>query len=207
MPAVIPPLLRLSLILATVAGAAIAAPRPAAAQEAGVPQDDEVERPRPHGSYVSVSFLGGALFPIGSSQTTLQNGLASGVRIGWTSRIGIGVDLKASYSPLAKAPEDGASYQTHYLDLGLMPRFTLGHGTVRLSLAAGGGAAYERTTVTTDTAERSLSRWAPAAAGWAAVELHLLEGGGIFAGGSYTRLFGGGNYQYAEAVGGLIFTF
>jgi hypothetical protein len=178
----------------------------ARAQEAADP--DEEDAPRGRTSYVAVSFFGGALLPFGKGGEGLEQGLSAGLRVGWTSAMGLGLDAVATYSPLPRTAVEGEQLQTIYTTAALTPRYTLGSGKVRASLAGGGGAAMDRTTLTIegmpDTSETS---WAPAVTGSAAVELHLLDGGGFFLGGAYTRLFGDLEYQYAEGQAGLIFTF
>jgi hypothetical protein len=159
-------------------------------------------------AYVSVSFFGGVLMPFGAGSDGLKQGLSAGLRAGWTSRIGLGVDVVATYSPLPRSVEEGERVQSIYATSVLMPRYTVGQGKLRASLAGGGGAAMDRTTRTVDgMSDVTSTRWAAAVTGTAAIELHLLDGGGFFLGGAYTRLVDDLEYQYAEGHAGLIFTF
>src|SRR5690242_17441966 len=95
----------------------------------------------------SVSLLGGALAPLPKMNDTHQPGLLAGARIGWTSRIGLGLEIAGTYSPLPRKPLDEVTYDSHYGTATFGPTYTLGHHVWRLTLAAGGGAAFEKTRV------------------------------------------------------------
>ena len=107
--------------------------------------DDDGEEPAKK-SYWSVSFLGGLLNPLSSMGDSHKRALAAGGRFGWTSKMGLGIDFAADYSPLPrKNVQDLWSYQTHFVLATVGPKMTLGSKKLRVWVAAGGGVAFERT--------------------------------------------------------------
>ena len=163
------------------------------------------------GSYWELAFAGGMLMPLAEMTELHQQSLSGGLRVGWVSRLGLGVDLAVDYSPLSR--EQSATqdiYDVHFVTAGLMPRFTLGKRMFRLWLAAGGGLAYEHSEHVESAGgvlEPSTNRYAPASMGAAGVELHAFSGVGLAIIGSYTRTFGDFDYQLVNVTGGLAMTF
>ncbi len=167
------------------------------------------EQPAPSTSAGSwtTTFAGGALWPLQAMETTHQQSLAAGLRIGYTSPYVVGIDLALDYAPLSRlAVSEDESFQTHFASAQLMPKLSVGRGVVRLWLGAGGGYAVDRTTATAGDAATT-TEYAPIATAAAGLELHVVTGAGLAVIGSYSRLFGQLEYQYATAVGGLIFEF
>jgi hypothetical protein len=163
------------------------------------------------GSYWGLALQGGMLVPLSSMSDVYQRSLAGGGRLGWTGRHGLGVDLVAEYAPLSRVPgQFGDTYETHYVTASVMPRFTLGKGTLRLWLAAGGGMAYEHSTHITALEDVSLgttSELALSGTGAVGLELHPFSGVGLAVISSYTRTYGEFEHQFVNLTGGLIFTF
>jgi hypothetical protein len=152
-----------------------------------------------------IGFLGGMLLPLGATGDTHERALAAGLRMGYTGRSGLGLDLAIEYSPLPLRAADAAGVsETQFATAGLMPRFTLGKRRLRGWLGAGGGLALQYDTLT-DGSTQML--YEPAGMGAVALELHVLTGVGLVAMGSYTRTFGDLAYEYITATGGLLLTF
>jgi hypothetical protein len=171
--------------------------------------------------YWMVSFVGGALVPVGDTASERDVGLGVGLRVGYTTRIGLGVTLEAEYSPL---PVAGSAGQTgadsgaaadvvtdnHFAAAALVPRFTLGRDLLRLTLGAGGGGIMEQTRshpAGDSGATRADTVFAPAAIGELGIELHFWGSGGVVVSGSYLRSFGDRESEIGAVLGGLIFTF
>lgn len=159
-----------------------------------------------------MSFAGGVLIPLRDMTTTHQQGLAGGLRMGYTGRSGLGLDLATEYSPLPRRmdADSTGSFETHFATAALMPRFTLGKGWLRMWLGAGGGVAfqYERELAADGVAVLDTSTsFAPAGTGAAGVELHILSGVGLTATGSYTQTLGDLTYEFVTVTGGLLLTF
>lgn len=186
----------------------------AAALILGAPDADA----RPRKAYWMVSFLGGVMAPLRDTAEKRDVGLGIGMRIGYTSKIGLGLALTAQYSPLPVAEPEAAGeddvaavVENHFAAAGLMPRFTLGRGAVRLSIGAGGGGIMEQTrsrpagqsasATTKDTV------FAGAALGELGLETYLWESGGLVVTGSYLRSFGEREAEVGALLGGLVFTF
>jgi hypothetical protein len=150
-----------------------------------------------------IGFLGGVLVPMGATADTRQQALAAGLRMGYTGRSGLGLDMAIEYSPLPP-PAGSDVAETHFATVGLMPRFTLGKNRLRAWLGAGGGVALQYDTLSNGSTE---TLYEPAGMGAAALELHVLTGVGLVAMGSYTRTFGDLGYEYLTATGGLLLTF
>jgi hypothetical protein len=150
-----------------------------------------------------IGFLGGVLLPLGPTGETHERALAAGLRMGYTGRSGLGVDMAIEYSPLPQRAAAGIT-ETHFATAGLMPRFTLGKRSLRGWVGAGGGLALQYDTLSDGSTQM---RYEPAGMGAAALELHVLTGVGLVAMGSYTRTFGDLGYQYVTATGGLLLTF
>jgi hypothetical protein len=151
-----------------------------------------------------IGFLGGMLLPLGATGDTHPRALAAGLRMGYTGRSGLGVDMAVEYSPLPLHADAAAGVtETHFATVGLMPRFTLGN-RLRVWAGAGGGLALQYDTLSDGSTD---ILYEPAGMGAAGLELHLLTGVGLVAMGSYTRTFGELGYQYVTATGGLLLTF
>lgn len=167
-----------------------------------LPAATRAETPERAGGY-GIGFLGGVLLPLGAMGDTHQQALAAGLRMGYTGRSGLGLDMAIEYSPLPLRA-DTAVAETHFATAALMPRFTLGKRRVRAWLGAGAGLALQYDTSSDGSTE---TVYEPAGMGAVALELHLLTGVGLVAMGSYTRTFGDLGYEYVTATGGLMLTF
>jgi hypothetical protein len=167
-----------------------------------LPASARAETPNRAGGY-GIGFLGGVLLPLRAMGDTHQQALAAGLRMGYTGRSGLGLDLAVEYSPLP-LQADTAVAETHFATVALMPRFTLGKNRVRAWLGAGGGLALQYDTLSDGSTQTA---YEPAGMGAVALELHLLTGVGLVAMGSYTRTFGELGYEYLTATGGLLLTF
>jgi hypothetical protein len=167
-----------------------------------LPAVAQAEKPRAAG--YGIGFLGGMLLPMGATGETHERALAAGLRMGYTGRSGLGLDLAIEYSPLPLQDAEAAGIaERHFATVGLMPRFTLGN-RVRVWVGAGGGLALQYDTLSDGSTEML---YEPAGMGAVAVELHVLTGIGLVAMGSYTRTFGDMAYEYVTATGGLLLTF
>ena len=93
-----------------------AAVRPAAAEE---------EDKRDEDAYWSVALVGGLLVPTGDLNVAHQTGLIAGGRMGWISRLGLGVEVDAAYSPLPRKPSDTETARGHFGVATVGPRYTL----------------------------------------------------------------------------------
>ena len=172
---------------------------------------------RPKKAYWMVSFVGGVLTPLGETADERELGLGVGLRVGYTARIGLGLALVAQYSPLpvVEATGDGAPAdvvtENHFATAAILPRYTLGRGTVRLTLGAGGGGIMEQTRSRPAEDEtgpsNAVSVFAPAALGEVGFETHFWGSGGLVVTGSYLRSFGERESEVGALLGGLVFTF
>lgn len=171
--------------------ALLALPAAAGAQPAPAP---DAER----GARWSLMLGGGALAPVGEMRDGYQDGLVAGLRVGVRSRLGLGLQLAADYSPLPRRSQGADAPDTAYGTVALLPGWTIGRGTVRLQLSAGGGVAAEHA-MTDEIAAAALAQ--------IGLELHVTEGGGLVLLGGATRTFGDLGYQYAWGIGGLTLEF
>ncbi len=185
-------------------GAALAVAQVAAA----APEETSPAPPSP--PQWSLGMVGGVLQPLGAMRDSHHRGLDAGVRIAWTSRIGLGVEVAVDYSPLPHALTiDGGRFDTIYTTAAIGPRFAAGWSFLRFALEAGGGVAIDHTTnaaliVPVTTTETDL---APAAQLGLEIEVPVVSGGGIMLTGGGTRAFGALGYEYAWAMGGLALSF
>jgi hypothetical protein len=186
----------------------IAAAAAIAAAGAGARAAPDEGVPAPHRPAWSVSLLGGALQPIGTMKSSHQRGLAAGIRVAWSSRIGLGLEAAFDYSPLPHAAAVDATFDTTYGTAAAGPSYTVGWPTVRFGIAAMGGMAIDRTR-TTDTllGATTDTRTAPAITGAVEIKLLLVSGGGLILAGGGTRTFGTLDYRYATATAGLTLAF
>jgi hypothetical protein len=172
---------------------------------------------RPKKPYWMISFVGGVLAPVGDTADEREIGLGVGLRVGYTTRSGIGIALSAQYSPLpvVEPAMEGAAVDdvtdNHFIAASLVPRFTLGRGTLRLTLGAGGGGIMEQTRSRpaddAEAATNAVTVFAPSAVGEVGIETHFWDSGGLVVGGSYLRSFGERESEVAAILGGLVFTF
>jgi hypothetical protein len=172
---------------------------------------------RPRKSYALIQFLGGALMPVRDTADERKLGLGVGVRVGYTSKLGIGIALSAQYSPMpvvepkvADGEEPAVDViENHLVSAAVVPRFTLGRGAVRLTVGAGGGGLVERTTSreAADGPRSTSSAFAAAAVGELGLETYLWDSGGLVVTGGYLRSFGDREAEIASVLGGLVFTF
>jgi hypothetical protein len=179
------------------------------------PVDAQAKAKKP---YWLVSFVGGVMVPVGETADQREPGLGVGLRVGYTTKVGLGLALVAQYSPLpvADAPADGEGEsadvaENHFVTAALVPRFTLGRDVFRLTLGAGGGGIMEQTRSRPagdeDAATQTESVFAPAAVGEVGIETHFWGSGGLVVTGSYLRSFGDREAEVGALLGGLVFTF
>jgi hypothetical protein len=171
--------------------------------------------------YWMVSFVGGVMVPVRDTADERELGLGVGMRVGYTTKIGLGLALVASYSPLPVADPPPAQNQgdpaadvvseNHFASAALVPRFTIGREVFRLTLGAGGGGIMEQTRLRPAGEEGGATRsdtvFAPAALGEIGIETHFWGSGGVVISGSYLRSFGDREAEVGALLGGLIFTF
>ena len=172
-------------------------------------QAQDASDAEPKGSRWNVLLEGGVLLPLGELEAVNQSSLAGGIRVGKTTRYGLGLDVAAAYSPLSHKQVDGAArLESHYVTLAILPRFTLGSGTLRFWLAGGGGVAYERTLefAGLDVQSRDNSV-ALVGVGSAGVEFHPTSGLGLAVVGTYNRTRGQFDYELVNLTAGLVLTF
>jgi hypothetical protein len=177
---------------------------------------DEVEPPAPS-SYFTVAFSGGVLVPGGPFEN-VSAGLDVGSRVGWTSKNGFGGVLNLEYAPLRRDadPTYGPAFDQQVdssLFVGtLAPRYTIGHSTVRLWFAAGGGLVVEhrQTEILTSVYDtiRTETDTLGAISGATGFELHVFSNGGLQVSGGYTRSITGDSakvYDFFSLDAGLVF--
>ena len=165
-------------------------------------------------SYWQISFLGGLLTPRVAMGDTFKPSLVAGGRFGWTSKMGLGVDVTANYSPLPrKDVPELTTFETHFGVTTLAPRFTLPWKALRFWVTGGGGIAVERTRrLYRDQPEELTTKYAPAASAGGGIDLHLLSSGGLTIAANYTKVYKylgetGLHYKYYNLTGGLAFVF
>ena len=134
-----------------------------------------------------LGMVGGVLSPLGAMKESHTRGLDAGVRVSWTSKLGLGLEAAIDYSPLPGT----AQLETTYGTAAIGPRFAAGWSRLGFAIAAGGGVAIDHTT-TTDVA--------PALEAGLEIQVTVVDGGG-------TRAFGSLGYAYAWAMGGLALSF
>jgi hypothetical protein len=158
-------------------------------------------------SYWSLNVVGGALQPLGDMDLTHQYGLVTTARVTWTSVIGVGAEVAASYSPLPRTPVRDVRSEGNYGTLVAGPTYTYGRGVWRLTAVAAGGVAIDRTRRRGAGLDDKTTLALAAVQGGARVEIHLVEAGGLVIGGDYTYTFGDATYSYASYGAGLALTF
>lgn len=171
-------------------------------------KDGGDEAAPPDRSAWHLSFLGGVLVPVRDMADTHKLGLAIGGRFGWTSSFGLGLEVAGTYSPLAPQNlPDLTTADTHFVTATATPRFALGR-TFRVWVAAGGGVAYERTSVRFRSEEIASSNdLVPLATASLGLDLNFLSSGGLTFMATGNRTFGDQPYEFGQVVGGLQFTF
>jgi hypothetical protein len=175
---------------------------------AGSAAAEEDPEPTPATSAWHMSFVGGVLVPVGDMADTHKLGLAIGGRLGWTSALGLGFEVAGTYSPLATDNlPDLTNVDTHFVTATAAPRFAFGR-TFRLWLSAGGGVAYEHTTVRFRGVEvDSSNQLVPLATASVGLDLNFFDSGGLTFMATGNRTFGDDPYEFGQAIGGLQFTF
>jgi opacity protein-like surface antigen len=189
------------LLSISFAAAMIAVASPAAAQ----PESEPPAPPR-KGARWSLALGGGALAPVRDMREGYQDALVAGLRFGVRARSGVGMQLGVDYSPLPRRPTSTETFDTTYGTVVLVPSLTIGHGTLRVQVGAGGGIALEQATAR-DPVPTSDTTYAAAALAQVGVELHVTDGGGLILLGGATRTFGDREYEYAWGMGGLTLEF
>lgn len=154
---------------------------------------------------------GGMMLPLEEVSETYQESLAASIRLGWISRLGLGVDMTLDYSPASRQPTPADDvFEVHLLSAGVMPRFTLGRKMIRVWLAAGGGLTYEHSEhVSTEGIglEPTTNKYAPTGMGAAGIQVYAFSGVGLAVTGSYAHSIGDLTYQLLNVTGGLAVTF
>jgi hypothetical protein len=157
--------------------------------------------------------LGGVEQPIGASKDAHVRGLDAGVRLAWTSRMGLGAYAAVDYSPLPhseSAPDPAARYDTTFATAAIGPRFAAGWSRLGFAVEAGGGVAIDHTRVETALqldGVTSSTELAPALQAGVEIQLTVVSGGGIVLSGGGARAFGAIGYEYAWGMGGLALSF
>jgi hypothetical protein len=182
--------------------AALCAVGPARAQAPLGDEDDEND------TAWSMSMLGGAVIPIGDTAETHRVGALALARVAWTSRVGVGAEVMAGYSPLPRHTEAEARTATHYGLLVAGPHFTTyWWSTWRLTAALDAGAAVEsvrRRVMNRDESDRTVM---PVVGGCLRGELRLGDRGAVTIGAGFHQHLGSRTYQTVETVAGLALTF
>jgi hypothetical protein len=155
--------------------------------------------------------VGGVEQPLGASKTAHVHGLDAGMRLSWTSRIGLGAYAAVDYSPLPHAPDaDGTRFDTTFATASIGPRFATGWSRLGVAVEAGGGVAIDHTreqTALQIDGVTSTTEVAPALQAGVEIELTVVSGGGIVVTGGGARAFGAVGYEYAWGMGGLALSF
>ncbi len=169
------------------------------------------------GSYWNIAFSGGLLIPTGAMSQTHKGGLIAEGKVGWTSKIGIGAELSAAYSPLptTRTQANGVQVDSDYFLLSLAPKITLGRNTLRLWISIGGGATIERTEKASTSSHMNndmsttstVTSISPSASASGGIEAHILAGGGIYVSSTYTRSLGSFNHENYRVSSGLVLSF
>jgi len=194
--------MRFSFVVAGLGVIAIA--RGASAAPEVVPSDrDDARGP------FSLGMVGGLIEPMKAMKDSHERGMLAGLRLAWTSSIGLGVEAAIDYSPLPrKETIDGARFDTTYATAAIGPRLAGGWSHLRFALAAGGGLAVDHTTEALPLVDPTSSTTiVPAAEVGVEIEVPVVTGGGFLVTGGGTRAFGTLAYEYAWAMGGLALNF
>lgn len=196
------------LLPAVIACALALSAREVSAKEIEDATDSDIIARPESGSYFSLAFAGGVLMPDGDIAERYDPGLTAQLSFGFTSSFGLGISALVAYSPLRGQPLPGTSRESHLGQAVLAPRYVLGDGTLRVWVAAGGGAvALRERTETGELAAETQQDIEPLAAGSAGLELHVFESGGIGVAGRYSRSFGQLAAELYSITGGLVLTF
>jgi len=159
----------------------------------------------------TLGMVGGVEQPMGASSDAHERGLDAGMRLAWTSRLGLGVEAALDYSPLPHAPSpDGARFDTTFATAAIGPRFATGWSRFGFAVEAGGGVAVDHTNEQSPLLQGGVTRTtdvAPALEAGVEIELTVVNGGGIMLTGGGTRAFGGVATEYAWGMGGLALSF
>ena len=187
---------------ATILAIAIARAGTAAADDAAAPP-----APLPW----QLVMVGGVEQPIGTSKQAHVHGLDAGVRLAWTSRVGLGAYAAVDYSPLPHTPDPtGARFDTTFATAAIGPRFAAGGSRLGFAVEAGGGVAVDHTRAQTTLqvdGVTTTTEVAPALQAGVEIELTVVSGGGIVVSGGGARAFGSVGYEYAWGMGGLALSF
>jgi hypothetical protein len=159
-------------------------------------------------SSFDVAFGGGALVPSGPTADTTSAGLDVEGRLGWSSRLGLGLVLAVDYAPLRqKMHAEGETKDGHLFAGTLEPRFMLGKRFVRAWLSAGPGVVVTRTEVrdsagaSTVTVESGLT-----VGGQGGLDFLFFDSGGLSLAGGYTRgVSSVEKVQFLAFTAGLVF--
>ena len=170
--------------------------------------DDATPAPAP--TAWQLILLGGVEQPVGASGDTHVRGLDAGVRLAWTSRVGLGAYAAVDYSPIPHAPADGTRFDTTFASAAIGPRYATGWSRLGLAVEAGGGVALDHTREQTTLQQDGVTattELAPALQAAVEIELAVVSGGGIVVSGGGARAFGSVGYEYAWGMGGLALSF
>lgn len=158
--------------------------------------------------YWFAGFAGELLLPDADTEERYRRAIGAELRVGRTGRSGLGIAAIAGYSPLPRADTGGLPSENHFVTLGALPRFTLGSGSVRAWLGAGGGLLLEHITLRPeDGSSLSGTSFDVAAMGEAALELHVFDSAGLSFNAGYRRALGSFETSLLSVGGSLVFTF
>jgi hypothetical protein len=162
-------------------------------------------------SHFTVGVEGGMLLPQGTMKDSTNTSLDFAGRFGWTGSSGLGLVVNLEYAPLSTPSVPLTTISSNFGAATAGVRFTIGHKTLRVWFAAGGGMVYDRVHTeitgtagilsTTNTDEK------PAFDGSAGAMFHLFSNGGLAVTATYLRSFSGSSvYNYVTLGAGLVFT-
>lgn len=187
--------LRLAAVLGTLA---------LATATAGAQPDDEDRGD----SYLTVTFMGSMLEPLGEMATARDTALASGLRIGWNGRSGLGVSFDALYTPFPHTPGPVEEIEAHFFHGTAAMSYAYRSGVWRLWAAAGGAGVFERVnTIERMQTSRTEHLWSAGGYGAGGIDFLLFANGGLSLSASYTRALFGDELGFYAGSAGVSFLF
>lgn len=180
-----------------------------AADPAGKGGAEEAE-----GGSLSVAFSGGLMIPRASLAEARSPGLTAGLLVAYTGESGLGLSAAAEYAPLPRqrgGDPSSAARESHVASATLAPRFTLGRGSLRAWVAAGGGVVFDYESLErpgSGDANEEFS-YEPVASGALGLELHAFDSGGFLFKTHYRRSLTRSEprYELMTWTGGLLLEF
>lgn len=190
------PCLRLAAALATVTLATASA--------AAAPKDD-----KNGDAYLTVTFMGSLIEPVGAMANGYDGALASALRIGWTGSSGLGVGFDAFYTPIPHETPPDEQIEAHFFHTTAALSYAYRSGVWRLWSAAGGAGVLERinTEAGADGTTTTEHRWTAGAYGAAGVDFLLFANGGPSLAASYTHAVAGDDLRLYTGSAGVTFVF